>query len=66
MFYFQFDLQKVYLNRDRAGKISWKFWNLAAKLNRNFEPKWNCTRHVMDARLAVHKELYHGSFLGIR
>ena len=34
--FFQCELQKIYLNRDRAGKISWKFWNLAAKLNGNF------------------------------
>ena len=36
MFRFHFELQKVYLNRDRAGKKSWKFWNLTAKLNGNF------------------------------
>ena len=38
-------MQKVYLNRDRAGGKSWKFWNPAAKLNGDFQPKW--IAHVM-------------------
>ena len=45
-----------HLSSKRSTSISikrekyWKFWNLGAKLNWNFQPRWNFTCHVMDAR----------------
>ena len=50
IFSFHFELQKVWLNRDRTAKQSGKLWNLAAKLDVNFQPKWNFTLHVKEAR----------------
>ena len=59
-------MQKVYLNRDRAGGKSWKFWNPAAKLNGDFQPKW--IAHVMWRvhDRVVRKDFEHGSSLGSR
>ena len=44
-------------------KKSLKFWNLAAKLNGNFQPKWwMWWMHGW----AAHKDFYHGCSLGNR
>lgn len=61
-----FGLQKVYLDRDITLKKSLKFWNLATWLDRHFQMKWKCTRHVMTEWTCVHKDFYHGSYLGNR
>ena len=42
MFTFHFELQNIYLSRDRTEKQYWKGW----ELDGNLQLKWNCIVHV--------------------